>query len=151
MSVVVLYVIKVRLIKNCAGVVIAVWVFVANPPHLVHYLGLRCIWTQRNLVLINLLLIRRGSEVLASQQQHLLVETANYWYLGLMLFLFRFDRLRRHILWVFGDHGLRLAVHHLRITVLIQAFRLKDVLLVEHRVSCHLWMVSSQLIRTGLV
>ena len=97
--VVVLDVVVVRLVENCWAVVIAVRVLVSNPAHLVYDLRLGRVWAQWYLrvwpsQLWRLEYLTRvhwwwlRSEVLASKQQHLLVEAANHWNFRLRRCLF---------------------------------------------------------------
>lgn len=90
---IILHIAVVWLVVNCRAVVVAVRVLIAHPTHVVHYLRLSGVWAQRNLgrvVVTTQLrrlegLVRRHvlsslrSEVLAGQEQHLLVETTDYW------------------------------------------------------------------------
>lgn len=120
---------------------VAVWVFVADAPHLVDDLGLGGIRPEGRLGCALWLELDRCIEVLARQQQHLLMESADDWNFGLLWILFFLWLLSRHDI-VFGDNCIWLAVHDLRVPRLIRSFGLQDVLLIVYVMSCDLGMES---------
>lgn len=78
---------------------VAIRVFISDPAHLVNDLSLGGVGTQTTRLLVCLELVRvLGREVLASQQEHLFVETADHRDFRLFLFLFILLRLLNLVL-----------------------------------------------------
>jgi hypothetical protein len=102
--VIVFYIVVVRLVEHTCAVVVAVGILISNPPHLVLKLSLgghapdthaarHC---SQHLILRRAqlrLVTRLTREVLAREQQHLLMEATDNWNLGLRWILS--DRLTR--------------------------------------------------------